>query len=335
MAPDDELLSHEEWQTLLRSLREWVANPNITLVRSGIKETGGKATGRPAVVVHVERKKQPHELAPTDFLLPPTVTHHRPRPDGGPEAVRVDIDVIETGPLRIQALDGQPRPVPGGYQITVRMNDHAVKFGTLGAYLNYGGRMLGLAANHMVSANGRFSDKEVYQPSELEQNALIGHVTGYHPVPTIEDLDEEDPDPDWSTTDYAWITMTDEHVASPQIALTGVTPVGIGAPAVGQKVTVVGAATGVIREAEITQLDGASGLLRWVNLGEGEDEDHWLYAQFEGLIVVKPAIGNAGDCGAVYVNENHEIVGMHFASDNMYSYATRIPPFPPPLRPNA
>lgn len=117
--------------------------PGVTGVGLGAKYVGGVHTGKPAIIVMVERKKLPADVRPEE-LIPP-------------EIEGVATDVLESGVPRQLCDAGRERPLLGGIKVTAGGNLGGA--GTLGfiAHTNEPVPRLVAVTNHHVVADLPFA----------------------------------------------------------------------------------------------------------------------------------------------------------------------------------
>jgi hypothetical protein len=136
---------------------------NVVGIGVGEKETNGRKTGQPSLIVYVNRKVEPTLLAARD-VIPATI-------DG------VTTDVIEVGDLVIQANTSRMRPAIAGISIA----HAAVTAGTLGCLLRSeaDGQLYILSNNHVLADmnRARFGDN-ILQPGPLDGGSAPGDVIG-------------------------------------------------------------------------------------------------------------------------------------------------------------
>ena len=296
-------LIRDDLVPLLESLRGWLSNANIVGVDIDLKQTGGVETAEWAVVVYVIKKKKPEELTSADFRIPSDVALHRPLADGGFDVVQVLTDVVESGPAILQSNHQRLRPCPGGMQIQPEGFNW---LGTLGANVIWGGRLRLLSNNHVISNNGALADALVYQPDDSAANNALANVAGFIPVQTYPNRNQLHPFA--NEQDLAWCNIAPE-MASHDVKGIGKIN-GIRNPVIGERVRVMGARTGMVKEATIKSLS-ASLVMEF-------DTGQWAW--WKNLIRLSAAVTQAGDSGAVYVNDDNYIVGIHFAGNDNASF---------------
>jgi len=132
-----------------------LANPDVRGVGVGRRQVGGDTTDEYAVVVHLQQKSPPHEVAPSR-LVPETVRFVDD--DGRQVVVRVDVQQHEPPTLETARV----RPVPGG-----------VSVGRTGTSGTLGGWVWDLVTDRIVALSnahvfGSTVGKPVLQPSKQD-----------------------------------------------------------------------------------------------------------------------------------------------------------------------
>jgi hypothetical protein len=269
----------------VEAAKPWLAEPNVVGLGLGRKLTGGRDTGRQAVIVFVERKLP---AAQVGFAVPATA--------GG-----LPTDVQESAPLRAHALSQKVRPVPGGYQIEAA---NIGGTGTLGLNIDWRGAYSGISNNHVLANNGNVG-QPVYQPDKGHDNA-IGLVAGFVPVPVYASAKE--PRPEYATQDLAWFGISRDIGSSTVYRIGEVT--GMRRAVAGEEVELIGAASGSVRTAVVEDVD-------FVGVIDFDHGGRKPYAYFQQLIRLDRAASRPGDSGAAYIaTKDRKAVGINIGGDS-------------------
>lgn len=139
---------------------------NVVACGVGFKETEGRTTDEPCVVVSVTRKMPEAQLSPADIV---------PKKLG-----EVKTDVLETGVIRaLQSPTDRWRPAPGG----VSIGHVDITAGTLGCLVIKDGQLFILSNNHVL-ANTNAAEKgdPIIQPGRYDGGTLDDQIA------TLEDF---------------------------------------------------------------------------------------------------------------------------------------------------
>jgi hypothetical protein len=314
-------------------LRQLLARPGVTMVRSGYKKVGGVVTPTPAVVIGVRRKRPIAEMAPGE-LLP-----SRLEINGGSVAT----DVIEATfkaleePGRITHV----RPAPGG----VSIGHVSITAGTLSCVVKRNGKPVILSNNHVLAASGAAEiGSAIVQPGTYdggtEANDKIGTLEDFVPI-TFETGGGTPNLPECPTAIKVvkvlnWLSekmghatrlgivpqaaepnLVDAAVAAPLagsvlaeiLAENGkmVVPLSVVPAQVNMAVCKAGRTTGYTAGGTITAIDGAV-RVSYGDLGE---------AVFEQQLVVESTarFSQGGDSGSAVLTMDNHLVGLLFAGD--------------------
>ncbi|CCQ90846.1 hypothetical protein NITGR_430013 [Nitrospina gracilis 3/211] len=282
-----------------RAARRFMKIPHVTAVGIGSKEKDGKPTGEIVIKVYVSKKKPAREV-PADELIPP-------------EFEGLPTDVVEMGELKPDApIPGVPdpgststltdssreRPLKGGIQISTESKGGA--YGTLGCFLvdkNDSTAVYALTNHHVIAKDGKMSlSRRVEQPNSNTFTTAdsIGLVAGGG---------------DDSTRDAAIVRLAPQMQWLAEIK-------GIGVVKGMHTITVAEAGTGtyqVKKRGARTQLTGGTISSIMTSVGGVSN----------GIIITaNPDPANPGtlmffsapgDSGSVYLNNNDEVVGLHFS----------------------
>jgi hypothetical protein len=296
-------------EPLLHTLRPWLSRPNVVGLSVGAKRVAGSPTTQSAIIVHVVEKKPVSALGADDLQVPRQVQLDRSARGGRIETVFVPTDVIEVGVDHADILDQRVRPVPGAYQITAKGLGGT---GTLGVNIVWGGRYRLLTNNHVISQNGHLG-VDVFEPSDSADNK-IGTVDGYVPVITYPRDDQ--PNPTYNNQDLAYCDENPK-IGAPEIKDLGV-PGGLRAPRAGETVKLIGKQTAAVRTATISSIT----LQKKIEWLPGQ------WAWFERMIELDSKVTQPGDSGTAYVaTADGMVVGLHVASNDLYSWGCQLWPF--------
>ena len=225
---------------------------------------------------------------------------------GLPVEVKV-VGKVTIQPLLLQTIPNRLkyRPVIGG----VSISPPARLAGTLGV-ITRDGKILTNA--HVISIdflNRRYYRRgtPIVQPGVLDNGDpkadVIGYLDNYIPI-----KDEG------NTVDVAIGIPT---VEAKQMEVLGLGKVdGWTDPVIGMKVAKSGRTTGVTR-GQITDIHATLKVYGYPTTKRG-------YAIFEDVIIIEPAISQAGDSGSLLVDEKGRVVGLIFAGSKFISVACKI-----------
>ncbi|MFE6868852.1 hypothetical protein ACFVFS_20120 [Kitasatospora sp. NPDC057692] len=317
------------------AVEDWLSCPNVVMLQTDVKTTGGEPTGRRAISVGVVEKKPASALTALDFPVPPAVTLDLVRPDGSVATETVPTDVVQTGEFRPTAYSWRERPCPGGFQIGSQLSWYGLfqSGGTLGVTVEYRNRRCVLTNAHVIGdqATGPGPGLEVYQPPwgfwEVFRRGspLIGVCDGTFQILTHDSDTERDRR--WNMYDFAWCEVPQELDLTSSAVVDIYTdgtllPILRGVPLTTvRNVSWTGASSG--RRQNTTVVDAFAQCKNQNRAGQ------WQY--WRDLISVDPS-GVAlpdGDSGSALIVTDEDkppaVIGlMTMASDNRIM-ATRIP----------
>lgn len=299
-------MTHQQSAHVLETLKPWMSKPSVVGMYVGVKVTGGKPTGEPAIVVHVVKKKTPRKMTPDDLSIPRVVEARVQTASGRSKIVQIATDVVEVGEARLYKNDGRQRPCPGGFQITVPWSKGT---GTLGVNMKWGrGSPYRLISNnHVIGGNDKqYIGQWVHQPDEHGAATQLAKLTDF--VPVVSYTHRGDPNPTFNRYDLAWCII-DKQRGSPVIQDI-VAPKGWRPPSVGARIRMMGAETGKVVDAYIKSVE-----YNWVT-------EKWPFptmtiAYFERLILLDRPIAQAGDSGAAFVDQDDYVVGICMGGSNV------------------
>lgn len=320
-----------------RRARKLLDKRNVVAVGIGEKVTGGLKTGRPAIVVSVERKQNLAELSGEDQV---------PREVDGAET-----DVIETGPIRalaeteqqeaVQEYTDRRRPAVPGLSI----GHKEITAGTFGCVVtNDAGNVFVLSNNHVLAAsNAAALDDEILQPGPHDggtlPNDVIARLHEFVPIQFDGPGGGDDGPPSGCRNANAFariangvlgllgrrtrirvyetqaVNRVDAAIARPvSPSLIHPEVIGLGRltgstqPAVGEPVHKSGRTTETTH-GEVSQVN----VTARVQYGAGRT------ATFEGQAVVTSSAGpfsQGGDSGSAVVDDENRFVGLLFAGSD-------------------
>lgn len=131
---------------------EFMRKKNVVAVAVGEKWTNGKSTGKPALIVLVEKKESINKLAPQDII---------------PKAVgNVRTDVIgKVGKISASSFTRKERPAPAG----ISCGNPVITAGTIGCYFrDRSGDTVLLSNNHVIAWNSQVG-QQVWQPGKYDR----------------------------------------------------------------------------------------------------------------------------------------------------------------------
>ncbi len=308
----------------IRGAEFLLGKKNVVMVGRGTKITGGKDTGREALVVGVSRKMARAQLAAED-LIPVRVKG-------------METDVIEVGEIKI--LNGEidrkkkHRPAPGG----VSIGHKDVSAGTLGCVVRKGGVRMILSNNHVMANmnQGRMGDP-ILQPGAYDggkdPDDVIAMLHEFVPI-TMVGLS--------SCPIAGFITRVLNFFAAIFWSSTRLTPMQLDVnlvdcalarpvndadvtdeifevgfpfleaePEVGMAVKKSGRSSG-LTQGQVMQMDVTAN----VNMGNGE------VAIFSDQFAMGP-MSEPGDSGSVILTEDNKLVGLLFAGSDQITLANR------------
>jgi hypothetical protein len=289
---------------------------NVVACGIGFKETEGRITDEPCVVVSVTKKMPEAQLSPADIV---------PKKLG-----EVRTDVLETGVIRaLQSPTDRWRPAPGG----VSIGHINITAGTLGCLVIKDGQLFILSNNHVL-ANTNAAEKgdPIIQPGVYDGGTLDDQIA------TLEDFipinfGEEPPTCPIATgmeSFLNWLAkllgsshrmmafqevparnLVDTAIARPlsddlvenRILEIGV-PKGSREATLGTPVKKSGRTT-ALTTGEIIQID----VTAQISYGEGKT------ATFEDQLMAG-AMSKGGDSGSAVLDEEDFVVGLLFAGSD-------------------
>jgi hypothetical protein len=289
---------------------------NVVACGVGFKETRGRITDEPCVVVSVTKKMPEAQLSPADIV---------PKKLG-----EVKTDVLETGVIRaLQSPTDRWRPAPGG----VSIGHIDITAGTLGCLVIKDGQLFILSNNHVL-ANTNAAEKgdPIIQPGVYDGGTLDDQIA------TLEDFipinfGEEPPTcpiATWVESFLNWLAkllgsshrvmafqevpaknLVDAAIARPlsndlvekRILEIGV-PQGSREATLGTAVKKSGRTTG-FTTGEIIQIDVTA------EVSYGDDKT----ATFEDQLMAG-AMSKGGDSGSAVLDEEDFVVGLLFAGSD-------------------
>ena len=283
-----------------RAARRWTAQPGVQGFGVARRTVAGKRTDEFVLKVYVEKKLPPHEIASP---APPIV--RVPGVD-----VPVAVDVEEIGVVRAQS--GTPiRPAPGGAPVSHVQGET----GTLGCLVRRktDGALCILSNSHVLALSGEASRGDpIIQPSV--------NLGGTAPADRIADLldwtaftdDENHP----NVADAAVARVIDPATVTARIIDIGV-PAGLGTVEDGMHVRMYGAMSGEVRSTVVR--DPAAHL----HIQYKHRDGSLFSLPFTDLVLCDP-ISLDGDSGAVVVDDQNRVVGLHVAGSTAVSIFCRI-----------
>ena len=147
-----------------------LSRPGVTGVCSGPQTTGGKLTGRDALVVFVQRKRD----VPTHEHLPREI-------DGAP----VDVVEFDPQPLTMSLGSAPPpsvRPIKPGVGIS-SLGSRQV--GTLGMMFLYGGQVMALTARHVLDSGCHYVVQPAMSTDDSDVVGGVDEVEAYFDAATV------------------------------------------------------------------------------------------------------------------------------------------------------
>lgn len=293
-------------------MNELFKYPNVVFVAKGHKIIGGNDTGRPAVVIGVE-KKIPRALLKGDQVLPCYY-------DGK------ITDVVEVGHIRALQRTDKVRPAPGG----VSIGHYNITAGTLGMVVRKDGKRMILSNAHVLADVNKGQPGDVIlQPGSYDGGLVllnnIAHLYSSVPIKTDKEngsncpiaaiwkwpynvlaklfhrktrLVAETYEPNYVDAALA-LPINDADVID-NILEIGV-PVGFSEANIGDNVRKSGRTTG-LTYGRIVATEAS------VLVDYGDDGT----ASFEHQLIASPMC-EGGDSGSIVVNDGDAVVGLLFA----------------------
>lgn len=139
-------------------------NPEVTLVYKGFKKTGGKPTGKPALVVGVQKK-----LA-RSALSGPLI----------PQSIDGQVTDVISAPIKALEDQSRYRPAPGGCSV----GHYRITAGTLGAWFRSNGKNVVLSNNHVLANSNEASlGDNILQPGPYDGGEFpIARLTDFEQI---------------------------------------------------------------------------------------------------------------------------------------------------------
>ncbi|WP_199443515.1 hypothetical protein [Umezawaea beigongshangensis] len=250
-----------------------LANPDVHGVGVGLRRRAGTLTDEYAIVVHLSRKLPPDQV-PEDRLVPRTLRFTTP--DGREVVVPVDVQQRPSPLLEAAAvsLGSRVRPVPGGVS--------AGFAGTLGGWVwdTVTNQAVALSNRHVF---GSLAGTRVPQPS-----AEDGGILPADEVAVVLRAGE---------LDAAIAAPVSEVVADLVVLGLGPAVLSIADAAIGQTVRKTGRTTGLTA--------GVVDLIDYDSGHSGSRSDLWIDGDSADF-------SDAGDSGALYVQPDGAVVGLHW-----------------------
>jgi len=294
-----------------------LSRKNVVACGVGFKETEGRITDEPCVVVSVTKKMPEAQLSPAD-IVPKKLDE-------------VKTDVVETGVIRaLQSPTDRWRPAPGG----VSIGHIDITAGTLGCLVTRGNQLFILSNNHVLAnTNAAQKGDPIIQPGRYDGGTLDDQIA------TLEDFvpikfGEEPPTCPIATgmeSVLNWLArllgsshrvmtfrevparnLVDAAIARPlsddlvekRILEIGV-PKGSREATLGTPVKKSGRTSG-FTTGNIIQID----VTAQVSYGEGKT------AIFENQLMAG-AMSKGGDSGSAVLDEEDYVIGLLFAGSNV------------------
>lgn len=279
---------HEHLLKVYEKVNDMLAGyPNVVNVVIGIKEKGGKLTDEGCIKIIVKEKKSEDDLG-ADEIIPKEV-----------EGVKTDVIIHRDEVLQAVCTTdrGNYRPIKGGIRIG---NYRGFGEGTLGclAQVDSDNSWVLLSNHHVLyGANGQDND-EIGQPR-------VGCSWCCKTNVIAKNFDKD------ATLDCA-IAKVEDDIAIENIILEigNIQANGVSAAVDGERVRKRGARTG-FTSGTINAVDPANGKVTvGPNPAGGPADDPGGCTNFEAGVTV---FTNPGDSGSVYINDNNEIVALHYA----------------------
>lgn len=151
-----------KYRSLIRIAKSQYADsfakqPNIVGHAFGKKAVNGKSTDEPALVVYVVKKVSKRYLPPSDII--PCKIYI-----GGD---KINVDVVETGPIYALSFTGRDRPAPSG----ISVGHFNITAGTLGCLVTdlTDGKLCILSNNHVLAdQNAGVAGDHILQPGVFD-----------------------------------------------------------------------------------------------------------------------------------------------------------------------
>ena len=300
-----------------RNLAYLLTRKNVVACGVGFKESGGRITDEPCVVVSVTKKMPEAQLSPADIV---------PKKLG-----QVKTDVQETGVIRaLQGHTDRWRPAPGG----VSLGHVDITAGTLGCLVARNGELFILSNNHVLAnSNAAQPGDSIIQPGRYDGGTSadqIATLEDFVPInfgeapPTCSVATGVESFLNWfakllgsSHRVMAFREVPDRNLVDAAIArpLSGDLvekrileigpPQGTREATLGTRVKKSGRTTG-FTTGRITQIHVTS----QVSYGEGKT------AVFEDQLMAG-AMSQGGDSGSAVLDEEDYVVGLLFAGSDV------------------
>jgi len=294
-----------------------LSRKNVVACGVGFKETEGRMTDEPCVVVSVTKKMPEAQLSPADIV---------PKKLG-----EVKTDVVETGVIRaLQGHTGRWRPAPGG----VSIGHVDITAGTLGCLVTREDQLFILSNNHVLAnSNAAQRGDPIVQPGRYDGGTLndrIAILEDFVPInfgtspPTCSIATGVESLLNWlakllgsshrmvayrevperNRVDAAIARPLSNDLVEKSILEIGV-PKGVREATLGTRVKKSGRTTG-FTTGRIIQIDVTSR----ISYGEGR------VAIFEDQLMAG-AMSQGGDSGSAVLDEEGYVVGLLFAGSNV------------------
>ncbi|NJN26166.1 MAG: trypsin-like serine protease [Cyclobacteriaceae bacterium] len=268
--------------------------PNVVSVGIGLKEKDGKLTDEGCIKIELKEKKSEKDLDPKD-IIPKEL-------EGVPTDVIVYKERVLSGTCTVDT--SSHRPITGGIRISnYRNGSGRGGSGTLGvmAQLNSDNSWVILSNHHVLYGDSGQDGDDIGQPWVgcswcCKTNVIATNVNKNEAL------------------DCAIAKVNDDIAISNVMEDIGsIAGNGSAAPVNGEKVRKRGATTGY-----------TSGTISFINVGTNEitvdpnpaggpANNPGGCTNYEAGVTV---FTNPGDSGSVYINDNGEVVGLHYAGDN-------------------
>ncbi|GGM69608.1 hypothetical protein GCM10012275_45080 [Longimycelium tulufanense] len=308
MAKNDDPMRRDQIRPVKRRVEdEFLARPGVVGVDIGEKVTGGRSTGRPAIVVYVQRKRPADEVSQselipeeidgiaTDVVEEDYVLHQVVLPIGSEagtpapaEVARAIVGGLSMGPCRPIRLAPPDVPVPGEYSTA----------GTTGAVVTDrggSGTVMMLTNFHVACVDDAWSVGDTMaHPSRVDGGQCPRDVFGTLARCTLS-----------SHVDGAVVELVESRTHDCAIADLG--------PIAGEAEATIGMAvrkrgrTTRVTSGRIASTDATLALNYGNGLGIRTLRD-------QIRIIADPVpFGDRGDSGAVVVDGANRVVGLYFA----------------------
>lgn len=277
---------------------DWLSEKSVQGISIGTQQKSGKDTGKPCITVYVDKKKP---LSQLKHPVPKKLTF-----DG-----RVDIDVIEIGRLLPQAYSQEARPLhPSLHLANINRGG-----GSLGAFVKLKGSSYPrfIISNHHVLAPKTKTDRSIIQPSK-EFGKLpykkVARYTRSYPM---------------TSSQYDYQNLADAAIAevSPNISIDARLPrlgqiLGVSdRVSKGQRVSMVGS----ISDFKVAKVINSNfRMVLYYDTPKGKRR-----VGFKQQVLCTP-YSQAGDSGALVLNNRGYAIGLHVAGNSKHSIFCRLSP---------